>query len=161
MQHGKAQLRSGAQVLENADMDAVCGHDAGGLTGKLAAVETAVSGDGDTLRHGLLTLGHDDVGKGLGGVADDVDVHVVQAQLHGTAQTGGAELQGGEKAAFDLLLVAGDGVKLLPLLLAEGGAVQPALVFFLIIPHGSFLLHIVLWRRYISSWVQGYPHPGR
>ena len=161
VQHGKAQLRRGAQILENADVDAVCGHDAGGLTGKLAAVETAVSGDGDALAHGLLALGHDDVGKRLGSVADDVDVHVVQSQLHGAAQTGGAELQGGEEAVFDLLLVAGDGVELVPLLLAEGGAVQPALVLFFIIPHGSFLLHTVLSHHYISSWAQGYPLPGR
>ena len=133
--HGKAQLRGGAQLVENTDMDAVGGHDAGGLSGKLHAVEAAVVGDGDALPLGLFALSGNDVGEGLGGMADHVDVHMMQAQLHGTAQAGRAELQGSEKAAFDLLRVVLDGVKLCPLPLAEGGVVQPALVFFHKVSH--------------------------
>ena len=50
-------------------------------------------GNNDALLLCLFPLGGDDIGKGLGGVADDMDVHMVQAQLHGAAQARGAELQ--------------------------------------------------------------------
>ena len=144
MDHGERKLRGGTQRVEQPHVDAVCGHDAGGLDGEIAAVETAVVVDGDALAHRLLAFGGDDVGKGLGRVADDMDVHVVKTDLHRAAQSGGAELQRGEKAAFDLLLVAGDRVEFSPLLLGEGRAVQPALVLFFIIPHRFLLLLLLL-----------------
>ena len=142
VQHGKAQLRGGAQGVKDAHMHAVGSHDTGGLPGEGLAVEAAVISDGDAPALCFLALGGNNVGKGLGGVTDDVHVHVVQAQLHGASETGSAELQRGKEAVLDLLLVAGDGVKLCPFLLAEGGAVQPVLIFFLVVScHGNFLLY--------------------
>ena len=107
--HGEAQLRGGAQGLENTHMDAVGGADLGGGMGKLHAVVAAVHADGHALIHGGLPLGADDIGKALGGPADDIDIHLVQAHLHGAPQAGGAELQRAVEPALDLLVVACDG----------------------------------------------------
>ena len=74
---GEAQLGSGPQGLENADMDAVGGTDLGGLHGELLGVVAAVHADGDAPALALLALGGDDVGKALGGPADDVDIHIM------------------------------------------------------------------------------------
>ena len=52
---------------------------------KQLAVIAAVKADGDALTHGLLTLGLNDIGKCLCCVADDVDIHLVKAELHGTS----------------------------------------------------------------------------
>ena len=140
VQHGKAQLRGGAQGVKDAHMHAVGSHDAGSLPGEGLAVEAAVIGNGDALALCFLALGGNNVGEGLGSVTNDVHVHVVQAQLHGASETGSAELQRGKEAILDLLLVIGDGVKLCPFLLAEGGAVQPMLILFLVVScHGNFL----------------------
>ena len=140
VQHGKAQLWGGTQGIKDAHMHAVGGHDAGRFPGEGLAVETAVIGNGNALALGFLALGGNDIGKGLGGVTDDVHVHVVQAQLHGASQAGGAELQRSKEAVLNLLLVIGDGVQLCPFFLAEGGAVQPVLVFFLVVScHVCFL----------------------
>ena len=135
MPDGKAQLGSGAEALKNADMDAVCCHNAGGLFCKLLAVEAAVTGDNDALVHSLLTFSADNVCEGLSGMADDVDVHVVKTHLHGAAKAGSAELQRCKKAVFDFLFVVSDGFELCPFLFAECGVVQPVLIFFPIIPH--------------------------
>ena len=129
---GEGELRGGAQGFEDANGDAVARHDAGGLPGKLVGVVAAVEADGHALPGALRSLGQDDLGKGLGGVADDVDVHLVQAHAHGAPQPGGAELQRGKKAAFDLLFISGDGLELGLLGLAEGGAVQPIQVSLLV-----------------------------
>ena len=133
--HGEAQLRRGTQRIEQTDVDAVGRHDAGRLHREITAVETAVVVDGDALGHRLLALGADDVGEGLGGVADDMDIHMMKADLHRAAQTGRAELERGKEAAFDLFLVVSDVVQFFPFLFGEGRAVQPALVLFFIIPH--------------------------
>ena len=132
VQHGVGQLRRGTQSVEHADVDAVGGHDGGGLMREDLAVDAAVIADDDALLAGLGSLGLDDLGERLRGVADDMDVHAAQADGHLTAQTGSAELQRREKAAFDLLGVVLNGLELLPFRGAEGGAVQPALILFLI-----------------------------
>jgi len=107
--HGKAQLRGGAKGLENAHMDAVGGADLCGSPGKLHAVVAAVHADGNALIHGGGAFGADDIGKALGGPADHINIHLVQAHLHGAPQTGGTELQGAVEAALDLLVIACDG----------------------------------------------------
>ena len=162
VQHGEGELRRGAQRVEDAHADAVGGHDACGLTSKALAVQAAVVADHDALLAGLLALGLDDRGKGLGGPADDVDVHAVETGGHYAAQSGGAELQRREKAALYLFIVLGDGGKLLPLLLAERGTVQPVLIFFLIAPlHLLPLLQVCSWHPRASSQARICPHPPR
>ena len=130
VQHRKAQLRRRAQRVEEADVYAVCRHDAGRLLGKLHAVETAVVRDDYAAALCVLAVGKDDVCEGLSRVADYVYVHVVQAELHRAAQTCRAEFERGIEAVFYLLLVTGYGIEFLPLFFAECRAVQPALVFF-------------------------------
>ena len=103
--HGEAQLRSRAQSVKNAHMDAVCGHNACSLMSKKLAVVAAVKADGYALFHCLLALGLDDVCKRLGGVADYVDIHLMQTELHCSAQSGSAELERRKKAALDLFFV--------------------------------------------------------
>src|SRR5699024_8411245 len=101
--HGEAQLRGGAQGVKNAHVDAVGGADLGGGPGEGHAVVAAVHADGHASALRLLALGGDDVGEGLGGVSDDIDVHMVQPHGHGAPQAGGAELQRAVKPALDLL----------------------------------------------------------
>ena len=139
--HGEGELRGGAQGVEDAHRDAVARHDAGGLPGELLGVVAAVEAHGHAPLGGVAALGQDDLGEGLGGVADDVDVHLVQSHAHGAPQAGGAELQGGEKAALDLLLIVGDAAQLLFLRLAEGRAVQPFLIH-ITIGHGTYLQYL-------------------
>ena len=134
---GKAQLRRGTQGLKNADMDAVGGADLRGGVGKEHIVVAAVHADGNALLLGVLTLGGDDIGKALGGPADDMDVHLVQTDLHGAAQTGGAELQRAVEAVFDLLFIAGDALQLRVFGGGESVAVEPALVFLFIAHIGT------------------------
>ena len=103
--HGKAQLRSRAQSVKNANMYAVCGHNACSLMSKKLAVVAAVKADGYALFHCFLALSLDDICKRLGGVADDVDIHLMQTELHCSAQSGSAELERRKKAALDLFFV--------------------------------------------------------
>ena len=110
--YGKTQLGSGAQGVKKPHLDAVSGHDAGGLPGKLLRVVAAVEAHHDAAVHSLLPLGLDDLGKGLSGVTDDVDIHPVQADGHSAAQTGGTELQRAEEPALDLFGIICDGSKL-------------------------------------------------
>ena len=127
--HGEAQLRGGTQRLEDPHMDAVGGADLGGGPGKLHGVVAAVHAQGHAPALGLLPLGADDVGKALGGPADDMDVHLVQAHLHGAPQTGGAELQRPVEPLADLLLVAADALQLRVLLRRQRRGGQPLLIF--------------------------------
>ncbi len=155
--HGEAQLRRGAQGLENAHMNAVGGADLRGGVGKLRAVMAAVHADGHALVHGGLPLGADDVGKALGGPADDVDVHLVQTHLHGAPQAGGAELQRAVEPALDLLVVAADGGQLRPLVLGDGVAMEPFLVFCLVVDHAvkspfRFIVKVMNYPR--RGWVR-------
>ena len=80
-----------------------------------------------------------DRGVALGGPADDVDVHLVQAHAHGAPQAGGAELQGTVEPGLDLLGIALDGLQLRVLLGGQGGACKPLFVLFHEI-HMRFLL---------------------
>ena len=73
----KAQLRGGTQGFEDADVDAVGGADLGGGTGEFLGVVAAVHADGDAPLLALFALGGADIGKALGGPADDVNVHVM------------------------------------------------------------------------------------
>ena len=75
--YGEGQLRRGAQGLEQAHGDAVARHDAGGLPGKKAGVVAAVEADSHAPGGGLRPLLQDHLGKGLGGMADHMDVHAV------------------------------------------------------------------------------------
>ena len=144
--HGEAQLRGGTQGLEDADVDAVGGADLRRGVGKGQAVDAAVHADGHALLLGRLALGGDDIGEALGGPADDMDVHLVQAHLHRAPQAGCAELQRAVEPGFDLLFVAGDGLQLRLLLGGQGVAGQPALVLFLVIQHSHKLLSGVFFR---------------
>ena len=110
-------------------MDAVGGADLGGGPGKLHGVVAAVHAQGHAPALGLLPLGADDVGKALGGPADDMDVHLVQARLHGAPQTGGAKLQRPVEPFPDLLLVAADALQLRVLLRRQRRGGQPLLIF--------------------------------
>ena len=136
--HGKGHLRSGPQGVKEPHRNAVARHDAGGFPRKVVRVVPAVVADGHAPPCGLRPLGQNDFGKGLGGVADDMDVHLMQAHAHGTPQTGGAELQGPEEPALDFLFIAGDGGELVLLRLAEGGAGEPFFIAFTI-GHGNDL----------------------
>ena len=133
---GEAQLRGGAQALKEAHVDAVGGADLGGGPGEVHGVVAAVHADGHAAAFGLLALGADHLGEALGGPADDVHVHLVQAHLHGAPQSGGAELQRPVEPALDLLLVARDGPELLTLGLGDGAACEPLLIFLTVI-HAS------------------------
>ena len=133
--HSEGQLRGGAHGLEQAHGDTVARHHFGGGTGELLGVDPAVVADGNALGSKCFALGQDDVGKGLGGVADDVDVHPAQADAHHAPQPGGAELEQGEEAVFDLACVVRKGGQLVLLRLGEGGAVQPAFILFLVGHH--------------------------
>ena len=75
--YGEGQLRRGAQGLEEAHGNAVARHDAGGLPGKKAGVVAAVEADSHAPGGGLRPLLQDHLGKGLGGMADHMDVHAV------------------------------------------------------------------------------------
>ena len=130
-------------------MDAVCRHDAGSLFRKLCSVQAAVVGDDDAFLLCPLALSRDHIGECLGGMADDVDVHMVQPQLHGAAQTRGAELKRRKEAALDLLLVIFNAVEFLPLLLAERGTVQPMHILILVrFWHGKSILSFVTFRSF-------------
>ena len=147
--HGEGELRGGAHGLKQAHGDAVGGHDLGGPFGKLPGVQAAVVADGHPLGGGLGTLGQDDLGKGLGGVADHMEVHPPQAHPHDPPQAGGAELQHTEEAVLQLLGVTGDGHQLGPLLGRQGGGVEP-LVVLLTIGHLEISFH----------WEEGPPPAG-
>ena len=137
--HREAQLGRGPQGVEDAHLDPGGGADLGGGPGELHAVEAAVHGDGHAPLLGLLALGADDVGEALGGVADHIDVHVVQAHGHGAPQPGGAELQGTVEPALDFLGIVLDGLQLGVFLRSQDAAVQPFLI----------LLQIVHWDRFL------------
>ena len=144
--HGEAQLRRGPQRLEDTHMDAVGGADLCGGSGKLHRVVAAVHAQGHAPALGLLALSADDVGKALSGPADDVDVHLVQADAHGAAQAGGAELQRGKEPALNLLLVAGNRAQLLLFRLAERRTAEP-LFINITIGHGTNLQYLKFWRK--------------
>ena len=126
--HREGQLRGGTQGLEQAHGDAVARHDTGGLPGKDVGVVAAVEADGHPPGGGLGPLLQDDLGKGLGGVADDMDIHPVQPHPHGAPQACGAEGKLIKKAGFDLLVIALDGCQLCLLGGREGRAVQPCMI---------------------------------
>ena len=143
--HGEGQLGCGAQRLEQADGDAVGGHDLGGLPGEGLGVVPAVKADGHAPGGGLLSLLQNHLGKGLGGVADDVDVHPIKAHAHGPPQTGGAEGQLVEEAGLLLLLVVADGLQLRLLLGGQGRAVEPRFIGILIGHENILLLFPFVW----------------
>ena len=66
--------------------------------------------------------------NGLGGEADDMDIHPVQPHPHGAPQARGAEGKLIKKAGFDLLVIALDGCQLCLLGGREGRAVQPCMI---------------------------------
>ena len=140
--HGEAQLRRRPQGFKDPDVDAVAGAHLGGGPGKVHTVETAVHGDGDTAALGLFALGTDHVGKALGGVPDDIDVHLVQAHLHGATQSGGTKFQGAVEPAFDLLGVIADRFQLCLLVRGQHTAGEPFFIFLHIIHRFRILLFL-------------------
>ena len=62
--------------------------------------------DDDSLFLCRFSLSADHIREGLCCMANDVDIHVVQAGFHGAAQSGGAELQRSIKSLPDFLFVA-------------------------------------------------------
>ena len=90
--HGKGELRGGPHGLEQPHGDAVGRHHPGGRLGEFLGVDPAVVADGHPLGGGLRPLRQDHLGKGLGGVADHMDVHPPQAHAHHPTEAGGAEL---------------------------------------------------------------------
>ena len=104
-------------------MDAVRRAYAGSLQREFGTVQAAVVADYDALFPRLVSLGNDQPGKGLRRPAHDVHIHAVKADAHGAAQSGGTEFQRPAEAAFDLRLVACNGVELLPFRLGQRGAV--------------------------------------
>ena len=96
--------------------------------GELLGVVAAVKADGHAALGGLLPALQHHLGKGLGGMADDVDVHAVQPHAHGAPQAGGAKFQGGEEAALDLLFVAADGLQLRLLGGVQSGGSEPLFI---------------------------------
>ena len=137
--HSKAELGGGAQGLKQTHGDAVARHDAGGLPGKGVGVVAAVKAHGHAPLYRLGTLLQDDLGKGLGGVTDDMHVHTVQAHAHGAAQTGGAEGQLVKEAGLDLFLIVLDRLQLGLFVGGQSGAVKP------------FLVILPIRHRYITS----------
>ncbi len=125
---GEGQLGGGAEGLEQPHGDAIARHDPGGLPGEGVGVVAAVEADGHAPLDSLRALGQNHLGEGLGGVADDVDVHPVGAHPHGAPEAGGTELQLGEEAGLDLLVVVFDGLQFGLLLGGQGGTGQPGLV---------------------------------
>ena len=75
-------------------------------------------------------------GDGVQTVADNVDIHMVKADLHGSSETCGAKIQRGEKAVFNFLFIVSDVMEFLPLPLAKGRTVKPSFIF-------SFIVHQV------------------
>ena len=161
--HGEAQLRRRPQRLEDTHMDAVGGADLCGGSGKLHRVVAAVHAQGHAPALGLLALSADDVGKALSGPADDVDVHLVQAHLHGATQTGGTEFQRPIEPLPDLLLIVPDALQLGVLLLAQGRGRQP-LFIFLHIRHDGCSFRFTRLPRRAWAWRpadSGRPPPWR
>ena len=142
---GEGQLRRGAHGLEQPHLDAVGGHDAGGFLGKLRRVVPAVKAHGNALCAGIRPLCLDHFGEGLGGVTDDVDVHLMQAGTHGATQTGGAEGELVKEAALNLLGVVGDGFQLGLFRRGEGGAVEPFLIRFQIRHNNTSEFQMMSW----------------
>ena len=126
---GKAQRGNRHQSLVDADLDVVCGQHLGSGLGEQVALDAAVIADGNGL---AAALGLDPVGKALGGLADNVNIHAVGACADDAAQTGGAEFQGHGKAVLDGGIVALDAFQLR----FQVGVVQlcgePALIHILI-----------------------------
>ena len=124
--HGVGEGGGGHQFPVEVGLDAVGGKDPGGLPGEQFRVDTAVIGHGGGRG---VEPGQKDIGVGLGGPADGVDVHPVGAGPQHPPQPGGAELQVGVKAVVHLLVLALDGLQL-P---GQGGVLQllgePAAVF--------------------------------
>ena len=126
---GKAQRGNRHKGLVDADLDTVGGQHLGSSLGEQVALDAAVIADGNGL---AAALGLDPVGKALGGLADNVNIHAVGACADDAAQTGGAEFQGHGKAVLDGGIVALDAFQLR----FQVGVVQfcgePALIHILI-----------------------------
>ena len=91
----------------------------------------------------------DNLGEGLGGVTDDMNVHPIQAHPHSAPQASGAEGELVKEAAFDLLGVIGDGFQLGLFRRREGGAVEPFLISFQIRQHNTSEITDDVMGRYL------------
>ena len=143
----EGQFGGGAHGLEELHGDAVGRHNASGFSCKQIGVHPAVEADGHTLGGLCRTLCQNDLGEGLGGVADHVDVHPAQTQTHDTSETGGAELQHAEEAVFNFGGIIFHGFQFGLFLGGKGGAGQPACIAFLIRHKDSPFIRGHLWYR--------------
>ena len=143
----ETQFGRGAEGLKEADMDAVGGADFSGGNGEIHGVVAAVHANGDAAAFALFALGDDNVGKALRGPADHMRVHLMEAGTHGTAQSGGAELQRGIEPGLNLFGIVFDCFQFRVFFRRQGGAVQPLLVLFHEI-HTQFLHYMNFARVY-------------
>ena len=122
---GKGQGGHGHEGVINAHLDAVGGQHTGSGSGENVGVDAAVIGDSHQL---IAALGLDPVGKALGSLTDNVNVHPVGASAQHAPQTGGTEFQRHGEAFLDLLVLTGDAFQFLSQrgVLQIGG--QPALI---------------------------------
>ena len=126
---GKAQRGNRHQGLIDADFNAVCGQHLSGCFGKEVALDTAVIADGNGLAAALRL---DPVGKALGRLTDNINIHAVGAGADDAAQTSGAELQGHGKAVLNGGIVTLDAFQLgLEVCIVQLGS-QPTVIHFFI-----------------------------
>ena len=126
---GKAQRGNRHQGLIDADFNAVCGQHLSGCFGKEVALDTAVIADGNGLAAALRL---DPVGKALGRLTDNINIHAVGASADDAAQTGGAELQGHGKAVLNGGIVTLNAFQLgLEVCVIQLGS-QPTVIHFFI-----------------------------
>ena len=101
----------------------------------------AVKADGNALLAGSSPFRLDDFRKGLGRVADNMDIHLMESGTHGAAETGGAKGELVKESTFNLLRIVGNSPQLFLFLRGQSCTVQPCLIS-------------VPKRHYITSKVQ-------
>ncbi len=88
----EGQLWRGTQGIKQAHVDAVARHHPGGRLGEFLGSGPGSRSRWPPLGGGLRPLRQDHLGKGLGGVADHMNIHPPQAHAHHPTEAGGAEL---------------------------------------------------------------------
>ena len=105
----KAQRGHGHKGAVDADLDAVGGQHLGSGPGEQVALDAAVIADGNGL---AAALGLDPVGKALGRLTDNVNIHTVGACTDDAAQARCTELQGHSKTVLNGGIVTLDAFQL-------------------------------------------------
>ena len=126
---GKAQRGNRHKGLIDADLDTVGGQHLGSGLGEQVALDAAVIADGNGL---AAALGLDPVGKALGRLTDNVNIHTVGACTDDAAQARGTELQGHSKTVLNGGIVTLDAFQLgLEVSVVQLGS-EPTLIHILI-----------------------------